>query len=140
MSISYLEAISTGFPTVQCHTSGDTYADLIWDAGDPIPTQVDLDAWIAAHPNGTLYLELTKYQFRKLFTFNERVAIDNVGLNASIPANYRASLLTIAKDMELSAIVELDNPDTAQGLGFLTQLGLLAPGRMYQILANTPPV
>lgn len=83
---------------------------------------------------------LTRYEFRKLFTFNERVAIDSSPTNTSIPANYRAMILTLLKDLELSGEVQLWNPDVQQGIGLLEQIGLIGPGRAAQILSNTPPV
>lgn len=47
--MSYMDAISTGFPSVGCHAVDDNsvYSNIIWDAGDAIPPQEDLDTWIA---------------------------------------------------------------------------------------------
>lgn len=142
MALTYMQAISIGFPAVQCHAAGDgsVYSELVWDAGAAIPSQETLDSWIAANPEMTEdNITLTKYQFRKLFTLTERVAVDNAPNNTAIPANYRAMLLTMAKDMELSAEVQLGNPDTAAGVHFLEQLGLIGAGRAAQIISNTPP-
>ena len=124
----------------------DTNPTILLPVEEAIPEGYTAEA-ITSNPNYltdsinnlTSARVLTKYQFRKLFTFNERVAIDSAPTNVNIPAAYRAALSTIQKDMDSSGMVELDNSDTAEGLGFLTQLGLLASGRMYQILANTPP-
>lgn len=138
MTFSYIDAIGTGFPDVQCYTTGTTYEDLIWSAGAPIPAKTTLDAWIAA--NSTVAkIAITKYEFRKLFTLLERVAIDNVQINPAVPANFKAMLLTMAKDMELSAEVILSNPDVAAGVGLLEQLGLIGIGRAQAILSNTAP-
>lgn len=143
MALTYIQAIAIGFPAVQCHAPGDgsVYEELVWDAGASIPDQATLDTWIAANPDTTTSdgVVLTKYQFRQLFTLNERIAIDNAPSNAAIPANYRAMLLTIAKDMELSAEVHLSKPNTMAGVGFLEQLGLIEAGRAAQVLSNTPP-
>ncbi len=138
--MTYIDAISIGFPAVQCHTVGDgaIYTNIVWDAGNPLPDQATLDAWIAANP-GLTTLAITKYEFRKLFTLTERVGIDNVQSNANIAANYKAILLTMAKDMELSASVELNNSDVASGVQLLEQLGLIATGRAARILSNLPP-
>ena len=138
--MTYIEAIGRGFPGVQCHAVGDgsTYESLVWDAGQPIPSQETLDQWIASNPVSA-GVALTRYEFRKLFTFNERVAIDSSPNNAAIPANYRAALFTMLKDLELSGEVQLWNPDVQQGIGLLEQLGLLAVGRAAQIISNTPP-
>ena len=47
-TMTYMDAIAYGFPNVSCHATGDNsvYANLIWDAGDPMPSQADLDTWI----------------------------------------------------------------------------------------------
>jgi hypothetical protein len=139
MAISYFDAVNDGFPTVQSHCEGNPfdYNNLIWAGGDAIPSQDDLDAWIKAQ-SALLANSVTKYQFRKLFTMTERVGIDNVQANTAIPANYRAILLTMSKDMDLSAEIQLNNPDVSAGVGLLEQLGLIGPGRAAQILSNTP--
>lgn len=137
---TYVEAIGIGFPGVQCHAPGDgnVYEEIVWDAGLPLPSKTTLDEWILSNPKVN-QIVLTKYQFRKLFTLNERVAIDNAQSNTNIPANYRAILLTMAKDMEVSAEVQLDNPDVIAGVQLLEQVGLIGSGRASQILSNTPP-
>lgn len=138
--MNYIDAIGLGFPTVHCHVVGDpsNYDNIVWEGGAPLPTQATLDQWMAANPEGPRPNTLTKYAFRKLFTQSERIAVDNAQSNAAIPAQYKAVLLTIAKDMELSAEVQLDNPDTIAGVGFLQTLGLIGPGRAAMILSNTP--
>ncbi len=138
---TYMSAIGEGFPAVGCHTFGDgtVYEDIVWDAGEPIPSQETLDVWIAANTRADA-LTITKYEFRKLFTFNERVAIDSAPANTNIPANYRAILTTMNKDMELSGMVVLSNPDVAAGVNFLETLGLIAAGRATRILNNLPPL
>ena len=138
--MTYIEAIGRGFPGVQCHAIGDgsSYESLIWDAGQPIPDQSTLDQWILSNPIDQ-GIALTRYEFRKLFTFAERVAIDSSPNNTAIPANYRAMLLTLLKDLELSGEVQLWNPDVQAGIGLLEQLGLIGPGRSAQIIANIPP-
>ena len=139
--MTYIEAIGKGFPGVQCHAIGDgsTYESLVWDAGQPIPDKTTLDQWIAANPVTPIGIALTLYEFRKLFTFAERVAIDGSPTNTAIPANYRAMLLTLLKDLELSGEVQLWNPDVQQGIDLLEQIGLIGQDRAAQILSNTPP-
>lgn len=137
MALTYIQALSAGFPGVQFSASGDAYADITYIGGAPMPSQQALDDWILANPSG--HLEITKYEFRKLFTLTERIAIDSAPTNTNIPANYRAMLLTMNKDMELSSMVILTNPDVAAGVNFLEQLGLIAAGRAAEILSNTPP-
>lgn len=50
--MNYLQALSIGFPAVQCHVQGpgDVYEDLVWDAGDEIPDKAILDQWILGNP------------------------------------------------------------------------------------------
>lgn len=139
MTYSYIAAIGTAWPSVGCHANGAAYTDLVWDNGDPIPDQVTLDTWIAANPEPNVLLVITKYQFRKLFTLAERIAIDNAPTNIALPAAARAALVTMNKDMELSGNVQLDNPDVAAGVNLLATLGLIATTRPAQILSNTPP-
>ena len=142
MTHTYIQAISEGFPAVFCHATGDgsVYEDIVWDGGAPLPSKETLDAWIAANPFGTTGIELTKYEFRKLFTFAERVAIDSSPTNTAIPAQYRAMISTFMKDLEMSGVVFLTtNPDLPAGLGLLEQLGLIGTGRAAQILTNQAP-
>lgn len=141
MSHTYIQAISMGFPLVHCHALGDgsVYESIVWDSGEPLPSKEALDAWIAANPNAMPERILTKYQFRKLFTFQERIAVDNFASNPNISAQNKAILSTIMKDLDVSGEVQLDNPDVAQGIGFLEQIGLIGTGRAAQIISNTPP-
>lgn len=141
-SYTYIEAIGAGFPAVKCHAAGNgsIYEDIIWDDGAALPSKETLDQWIAANPKSEEGIVLTKYQFRKLFTFTERVAIDSVSSNTAIPAQYRAMVTTFMKDLEMSGVVFLTtNPDMPAALGMLEQIGLIGPGRAAQILANQAP-
>lgn len=140
--VTYVQALSAGFPGVYFSAAGDgsVYEDITWiEGGAPMPSKQTLDDWILANPSGVIKIEISKYEFRKLFTLNERIAIDSAPTNTNIPANYRAMLVTMNKDMELSGSVVLTNPDVAAGVDFLEQLGLIAPGRAAEILANQPP-
>lgn len=139
--MDYIDAIGLGFPNVKCHIVGDpnNYDNIVWESGTPLPSQTTLDEWILANPTGPKPRVLTKFEFRKLFTMNERIAIDNAGTNTAIPALYRAMIVTALKDYELSWEVQLDNPDVQQGVNFLEMIGLIAPGRAVVILSNTAP-
>ena len=142
MALSYLDAIRQGFPTVMAVANGDPYIydSLDWTGGDALPSQDDLDTWISENSGGDPALSLTKYQFRQLFTLEEKVIIDNFKDNQAIPDNYKAILVTILKDLELSEAVLLDNPQVKQGVELLEQLGLIAAGRAAQVLSKTAPV
>lgn len=140
MTTSYITAIAKGFPLVQCHAIGDPYVyeSIVWDGGEALPSKITLDQWIANNPTSA-GVTLTRYQFRKLFTFSERVAVDNFNANPSISAANKAILSSIIKDLELSGEVQLYNPDVAAGVVFLEQIGLIASGRAQQILQNQEP-
>ena len=142
--MNYVDALTYGFPAVLFQCSGDptVYANIVHQGGATMPSQATLDAWIEANPEVPDLdgIVLTKYQFRKLFTLNERIAIDSAPINPNIPAQYRAALTTMIKDLDLSAEVFLTaNPDVATGVQMLEQLGLIQVGRAAQILANQPP-
>lgn len=136
---NYVHALSNGFPGVVFSAvgPGTIYENITWLSGAPLPSKTALEEWSGA--NITNEIEITKYEFRKLFTLNERIAVDSAPSNTSIPANYRAVLVTMNKDMELSSSVILSNPDVADGVNFLETLGLIAPGRAATILSNTVP-
>ncbi len=140
MATSYLDAVRAGFPSVMAVSNGDPYIydNIEWTGGDAVPSQDDLDEYIKA-ASTTASTDLTKYQFRQLFSLNERVACDNFPSNPAIPPQYKAILTTMFKDLELSAVVQLTNPQTAQGVKLLEQVGLIGPGRANQIIARIPP-
>ena len=113
------------------------YADIVFVSVSPIPTEAELDAYIA----NAVYQQqqtLTKYQFRKLYTFNERVAIDNVDTNPNISAQHRAIVRTIMNGLNTSGEVQMYNPDVLAGVALMEQLGLIGPGRGAQIMSMTP--
>lgn len=47
--MDYITAIGAGFPGVEVHALGDglVYANIVWDAGMPLPSKQLLDDWIA---------------------------------------------------------------------------------------------
>lgn len=51
MNFTYMDAIGLGYPTVGCHCVGDgsIYANIVWDNGDTIPLQAELDSWILSY-------------------------------------------------------------------------------------------
>ena len=81
---------------------------------------------------------LTKYEFRKRFTTEERERIDafnaSFEANPSIPDQYKAKLRTGLKDYEASTGVELLDPATIAMVRFYETLGLLDAGRADQVL------
>lgn len=85
-------------------------------------------------------LEITKFQFRKLFTFNERLAVDNIQYNTALSGSIKAAVSTMQKDVDVSATVNLHMADTIAGVNFLASIGILTPARAARILANLPPL
>ena len=84
--------------------------------------------------------EITRFQFRKLFTTTERITIDNAQYNPSFSGSVKAAIFTMQKDMEVSATVNLKLPDTIQGVNFLVTAGILTPERALRILNNLAPL
>ena len=81
---------------------------------------------------------LTKYEFRKRFTIEERERLDTFNAsfeaNPSIPDQHKAKLRTGLKDYEASTGVELLDPATIAMVRFYETLGLLDAGRADQVL------
>ena len=71
---------------------------------------------------------MTKLEYLRRFTGNERVAIRAAAKQSPILEDYLALL-------ELSLDVSLDDPDTIQAVGMLEAVGLIASGRAAEILA-----
>lgn len=84
---------------------------------------------------------LTKYEFRKRFTIEERERIDafNASFEASpsIPDQYKAKLRTGLKDYEASTGVELIDPATIAMVRLYETLGLVDAGRADQVLLTS---
>lgn len=98
------------------------------------PEQVsDLMAEKAANPVPSPRI-LTPLQFRRLFTLNERVAVDNFATNPDLSDQQKAVLTTLTKDFDAAQEIDLDDPDTQAGIQTLEAYGLLAEGRAAEIL------
>ena len=138
---TYIEAIGAGFPTVQAHTAGELYTDLVWDAGDPLPSQATLDSWILSNAPSTSR-KITVLAFRNRFTQAEKVAIDLSSIDdpaATMPARQlAASLRVMASDLTVATFVDLDRSDTRVGVQSLETYGIIGVGRASEIL-DTPP-
>lgn len=72
--------------------------------------------------------ELTKIDYLKRFTQEERIAIRSAAKVNPVAEDY-IELLNAA------TVIHLDDPDTVKGVKTLEAAGLLAPGRAEQILA-----
>ena len=95
---------------------------------------LDWLAWCALGNSATLGLEevaasgrmVTRLQFRRLFTFAERVAID-----ASLDPVVR----TFLTDLAMTSEVDLEDSDVIGGLAYLEGVSLIASGRAAEIRA-----
>lgn len=143
MLYSYIEAISVGFPAVQCHTLGDgsVYEDLVWDVGSPIPDKVTLDQWISSNIKGDENKKITILAFRKRFNLTEKITLEIASIdNPSATMQERqmaASLRVMMKDMETALFIDLDDPVTRGGVMVMEQYSLIGVGRSTEIL-DTP--
>lgn len=85
-------------------------------------------------------LPLTKYSFRQLFTFTERVAADELEANLEqhpgVTAEQRAVIRTGLKDFNAAQDVARPFlPDVIQMLDLYATLGILTPERKAQIVS-----
>jgi hypothetical protein len=140
--MTYIQAIGIGFPAVQCSAIGDgsVYADLVWEAGDQIPSQVVLDTWIAANPTALVGTDITVLAFRNRFTQTEKVTIEMASLdNPSAPMAQRqlaASLRVMTADMNVASFIDLSRVDLIAGVTALETYGVIAAGRAAVILST----
>ena len=143
MAMTYILAISHGFPGVQCHAigEGDTYESLVWDAGLPIPSQEALDAWIASHPSADYGRRITVLAFRNRFTKLEKILIDIASIddpNAELNERMNAAAIRAdMKDSDSAAYIDLGRDDTRSGVMSMETLGIINAGRALEIL-DTP--
>lgn len=138
---NYVTVVQILYPhlnIIQVNNDGEQYSDIVWSEYETPPSQAVLDQAVEDYIN-TQTNTITKFQFRKLFTFNERVGLDNFSTNPNIPANYKAILTTMFKDLDSSGAVVMTLPDVIQGVNMLEQLGLIGPGRAAQVLARQNP-
>ncbi len=84
---------------------------------------------------GGLERILSKLAFRRLFTFEERLAFDNFETSSTLTDEQKQYLRTLTKDFELADEIDMADPDTASGLAYLESCGILDAGRAAQILA-----
>jgi hypothetical protein len=144
MALTYIQAIGIGYPAVQCHSLGDgsIYEDIIWVAGPPIPSQAELDAWIAANPLAGVGTKITVLALRNRFTTTEKVTIDMASIdNPAGTMQQRqlaASLRVMMADLSVATFVDLSRPDTIAGIQMLETYGIIGVGRANTIL--TAPI
>lgn len=99
---TYIQAISTNYPNVQCHAinDGSVYNDLVWESGDPLPSQAALDVVIVTLKQRSAWLKIQAERDRRKsggvlvganwFHSDDTSRIQQLGLvmfGANIPAN-----------------------------------------------------
>lgn len=90
------------------------------------------------HEAANFTLGITKLEFRNLFTYAERLAVDafNAGFEAhpGLTAEQKAMIRTSLEDFKVAENVVLTNAATVAGVNLYETLGLIAPGRAAEIL------
>ena len=89
----------------------------------------------ASDPPPPPEVPLTRLGFRLLFTFAERMAIDNAVQGGMSNLEF-AMLKTMLKDFDSAQDVLLSNTDTIMGVQFLEEIGLIGEGRAEEILGS----
>ncbi len=141
--MTYLEAISQGFPLVQVSATGvgDLYENIVWEAGAALPSKETLDAWIASNEADTSR-HITVLALRNRFTTSEKIAIDLASLdnpNATMEQRaLAAGVRVMMADIAVATFIDLDRADTRAGVQALETYGIIGAGRAAQIL-DTPP-
>ena len=83
---------------------------------------------------------ITKLAFRNRFTMKEKVAIELAGnINPNDTAQKQQLAATVCAsnaDVAASTYIDLDRPDTRDGVKLMEDFGLLAAGRAAEILDN----
>jgi hypothetical protein len=91
------------------------HMEIVPDAPDPVPVD----------PESRL---LTKLEYLRLFTQEERIAIKTVAKSNVVLEDYLYML-------ELAQEISLDDPDTIAAVNMLEAAGLLAAGRAAEVLS-----
>ena len=110
--------------------NGHTYLQTLDDQGNEIALE-------GRDPVPTIVV-LTRYEYRRLFTMAERIAVDNYQTNASLTQQQKDEIAAFLNDFQIAERIPLADPPVVQGTQFLESCGLIATGRAAQILANQP--
>lgn len=64
LTCTYLTVIADLYPNVQCYAIGDptVYANLVWEGGDPIPPQSQLDAGMVTCAQNYMRIQINNYR------------------------------------------------------------------------------
>jgi hypothetical protein len=119
--------------------------------------EYDEDVKVTTLPNGVVIRELdiqfvqeessnrklTPFQWRRLFTRAEKIAIEMASIDDSSATlqqrQLSAALRSYLKDQESAQFIDLDDPFVLSGLENLEMMGLIPAARVAEILAGTMP-
>lgn len=139
--MTYMEAISKGFPGVHCHSQGldDTYDSIVWDAGNALPSKQTLDEYIAVNAgNASSGTRVTVLAFRNRFTMDEKIATELAAVDnpsaAMAARQLAAAVRVLSRDTESATFIDLSRTDTRNGVMMLEQYGIIGAGRALAIL------
>lgn len=89
-------------------------------------------------PEATAVTEISRHAFRSRFTSAEKAMIEIAMLDdptAPIEQPQQAAVLrAFDKDLSAAEVVDLEYPQTVDGVNMLEQVGLIGPGRAAEIL------
>lgn len=108
----------------------NTYLQTLDDQGNQIALE-------GRDPVPTIVV-LTRYEYRRLFTMAERIAVDNYQTNANLTQQQKDEIAAFLNDFQIADTIPLSDPPVVQGTQFLETCGLITTGRAAQILANQP--
>ena len=84
-------------------------------------------------------LPITKLQFRRLFTPEERVAWELFGEQEGVTAELLAQWKVLNRDFDMASNIRLDDYETISGVNLMEQVGIIGQGRAAQVLAGEAP-
>ena len=79
---------------------------------------------------------ISKLAFRRLFTLEERIVFDNIDSNEALTALQKSTIKTLQNDMTVATYIDLEDPDTIDGVNYLEAVGVIASGRANEILSS----
>ncbi len=117
---------------------GDQDASLVLAArAEELNQQILARAAAAALVNGSK-LNLTKLQFRRRFTQQERVLIDDFNENyqahPALTDDQKKTIRTFLKDFDTAEDVSMQDPDTSNGVYMYASLGIISMERAYEVI------
>jgi hypothetical protein len=130
-SFNIVEKLTGNVVFTYCGTEKSKYGRDDWDNEELFEHVLIPDP---EPPPATPRKSMSKWQFRSLFTLEERIACDSAPDNTLIPENFRMIIKTMNKDFDAAEEIDPALPNVQQGIVLFEQLGLLSPGRANKIL------